>query len=479
MPPRARQNTLSSRGSRGSRAAAASAAAPAPPAAPAPASAATITISIEGQEPAALADADLRNEEDEAELSTSSDPASDTQDRPPLTPIVIGDVTYYDKVEYEGKKGKKKTAYIWNYGFEIIHATSKTKHYYCRLCLDEKEGDKSYKPLTMNGTSSILTHFRSKHNRDKQGNIINPTSAPPSGTASPMPDSQIISLSILDKFKLLLIQWIVFCHIAFSQVENAYLLALISFLSEAFAKLMPSRVTVRGWISTEFHKRKTTLSKELRRARSKIHLSFDLWTSPNCYGMIAIVGHYIDRKGCRQTTLLAIRKIVGEHSGENIAACVCKVVREYRIRKKVGFFVLDNASVNGVAVDRIMSSLHPDMPEKQRKRRRLRCFNHITNLIAKAFLLGVKSEETVDQLLLAEHHGDFGEIADVWRKHGTLGRLQNIIRHIRLTPQRRHAFKQCKGSPEDWKEFGHLEVCIFCAYSPFPSLDIPIKQTLT
>jgi hypothetical protein len=44
---------------------------------------------------------------------------------------------------------------------------------------------------------------------------------------------------------------------------------------------------------------------------------------------------------------------------------------------------------------------------------RPRCFNHIIYLIAKAFLLGVKAEETVGELLLAEHHEDFGEIADV------------------------------------------------------------------
>jgi hypothetical protein len=152
--------------------------------------------------------------------------------------------------------------------------------------------------------------------------------------------------------------------------------------------------------------------------------------------------------------------VVGEHSGENVAALVCKVVKEYRIRKKVGFFILDNASVNDVAVDRVVSSLHPDMSEKQRKHCRLRCFNHITNLIAKAFLLGAKADETVDELTLAECHADFGEMANVWQKHGTLGRLQNVIRYIPLTPQRRQAFQRCKGNLEDWKEFGRLEVCI-------------------
>ena len=38
-------------------------------------------------------------------------------------------------------------------GFEIIHATHQTQHYY-QLCLDEGQ-DKSYKPLVVSGTSSI------------------------------------------------------------------------------------------------------------------------------------------------------------------------------------------------------------------------------------------------------------------------------------------------------------------------------------
>ena len=217
----------------------------------------------------------------------------------------------------------------------------------------------------MNGTlSAILAHFRSKHKLDKFGNKLSlpDRTLTQSSTGSPGPNSQLISLSVFDKFRMLLIKWLVFFHIAFSQVENTYFLALISFLSETSTKLMPNRMTIRGWIFAEFQKRKMGLSKELRRARSKIHLSFDLWTSPNCHRMITIVAHYIDQKGHRKTTLLAIRKAVGEYSRENITAVVCKVVKKYRIGKTVGFFILDNASV---AVDRIVSSLFPDLSEKQ------------------------------------------------------------------------------------------------------------------
>ena len=142
-----------------------------------------------------------------------------------------------------------------------------------------------YQPLVVNGTSFILAHFRSKHKLDKYGNKILSLPQSSTVTGSPGPNSPLISLSVFDKFRMLLIKWLVFCHIAFSQVENTYFLALISFLSETFTKLMPNRKTIRGWVSAEFQKRKMGLSKELRRARSKIHLSFDLWTSPNCHGM--------------------------------------------------------------------------------------------------------------------------------------------------------------------------------------------------
>ena len=86
-------------------------------------------------------------------------------------------------------------------------------------------------------------------------------------------------------------------------------------------------------------------------------------------------------------------------------------------------FVLDNASSNDVAVDRILRSLYPGMSEEARKRRRLRCLAHVTNLVAKAFYMGPKADDIVDEPLLGQHHADFGRIASTWKKQGALGAL--------------------------------------------------------
>ena len=42
-----------------------------------------------------------------------------------------------------------------------------------------------------------------------------------------------------------------------------------------------------------------------------IYISFDLWTSPNCYAIMAIVAHYIDSSGARKVSLIALRHLDG------------------------------------------------------------------------------------------------------------------------------------------------------------------------
>ena len=101
-------------------------------------------------------------------LSSSSSP-SDTEVFKEPTPIIIHGQQYYKAEDIAPKAtGKKKTSHIWHKGFEIIHMDKKSKHYYCRLCLDEGI-DPSYVPLVVAGNSSVHSHFRSKHSLDQFG----------------------------------------------------------------------------------------------------------------------------------------------------------------------------------------------------------------------------------------------------------------------------------------------------------------------
>ena len=120
--------------------------------------------------------------------------------------------------------------------------------------------------------------------------------------------------------------------------------------------------------------------------------------------------------------------------------------------------MLDNASSNDTCVDHVLRTLFPHFTKKQRERRRLRCLGHIINLAAQAFLLGKKAEITIDELEIAYIRNDFDKIAAIWKKHGALGRLHNIIRYIRMTPQRREEFRRIVIEGQEWEDFNELEV---------------------
>ena len=146
------------------------------------------------------------------ELSTSSTPSTSDHDRLTTTkkviPIMVHGQKYYKAEDLARKgKGRKKTSHIWEKGFEIIHADHRFKYYYCRLCFDEKRNP-IYILFIVDGNSLIHAHFRFKHKFDRFENAIGRDNFN-------FKLMEFIFKFAADKFKLFLIKWIVFCHIAF------------------------------------------------------------------------------------------------------------------------------------------------------------------------------------------------------------------------------------------------------------------------
>jgi hypothetical protein len=94
---------------------------------------------------------------------------------------------------------------------------------------------------------------------------------------------------------------VVICQLALSLVTNDIFLELFNVVYPTIEELIPSSVnTIRGWIKDRFLKRKEKLKASLRRVKSRIHFSFDLWTSPNHLVLLGIIGHYIDEHSQNQ-----------------------------------------------------------------------------------------------------------------------------------------------------------------------------------
>jgi hypothetical protein len=96
------------------------------------------------------------------------------------------------------------------------------------------------------------------------------------------------------------------------------------------------------------------LKKELSEAHSRILISFDAWTSLSCVAILGAIAHFIDRIGKRRSVVLALRRLQGAHSGENMAEVLLQIFREYGISRRIGFFIGDNAESNDTCIDTVL-----------------------------------------------------------------------------------------------------------------------------
>lgn len=234
-----------------------------------------------------------------------------------------------------------------------------------------------------------------------------------------------------DRFRYLLMRWIGCMHVAFSVIEHHTFRELILYICPALQPFfVKAGNTIRRWIMIEFKKQRVRVKDEMALAMSLIRISFDLWTSPNTLGIVAVVAHFLDKDLINRSLLIGMRRVRGSHSGENVAEVIIPILIEMGVVSKLGYFTTDNATTNDVTIDLILQSLRPDIPQPEA--RRVRCLDHIINLAAKAFLFGGDKEsfEDVEIGHSAPMTALEAEIA-FWRSKGPLGKLHNLIVYIR------------------------------------------------
>lgn len=363
------------------------------------------------------------------------------------------------------KHTKRRRSVVWMYGEDIqLKRDGREKFWYCYIC--EKQHKQQELPIIGKGNSTALDHLETKHNINRATGDLKPLKQTPK-------DSDQLSISDcnnmkslvfarrLDHFKELLVRWIVCCHIALFQIENTYFRDMVFYLFPPLGNLLPKASnTIRRWVMDTFEVKREKLKHDLREARSSISISFDLWTSPNYLATLGVVAHFIDKNGDRRAAVLGLRELMGEHSGENMAEVLLQIFKDYKISGRIGYFMADNATSNDTCIDAVLRGLYPNMSEKQRKRRRLRCFGHIVNLCARAFLIGKDGAKVCKELDIAYRDGDLKKIGELWRKRGAIGRLHNIVRYIRASPQRRQFFRSIILGG-DLTEFDKLEVSFY------------------
>ncbi|EED11633.1 hypothetical protein TSTA_108210 [Talaromyces stipitatus ATCC 10500] len=193
--------------------------------------------------------------------------------------------------------------------------------------------------------------------------------------------------------------------------------------------------------------------KKLQSASSSIHLSLDIWTSPNRILFLGICAHFVEQSQERLCKGLLALRTVGNHSGDEQFATLLPVLKDYGIQQKLCRVLGKYLQEEGIKWDPTY--------------RRIFCIGHVINLAVQAFLfqniLEIEQLSSWDEIEVTEATEDEELQRQVTiYKIGPLGKLHNIVTHIRCSAGRTKEFKDLAGRliPLDnrtrWNSWYHI-----------------------
>ncbi|CCE34912.1 uncharacterized protein CPUR_08851 [Claviceps purpurea 20.1] len=330
-------------------------------------------------------------------------------------------------------------SWVWKHGWKIESLVDNKPFWLCHIC---HTAAPSVKPFAVtSGTRGAIDHLKEKHKLSAEGKVTQKRSISQAfGADSITPSFQ----SALDhyytsfnptEFRGLLLDWIIQDDAAFSCLESPQLRTLLYYLQPILAKrsYLPTGNTVSSYIKAGYFNSVPIVQDMINRSLSKIHLSFDIWTSRQQIGFFGIHAHFYIPSSGYQNILLALPRQSGHHTGVALAETLYEKLSAYGITSdRIGWFVADNASNNDTCLKTLGGLLGFEPTE-----RRLRCAGHIFNLVAHSILFGtdVANLEPVgdaiydDKILALE--------LTKWRSQGPIGKLHNVVLWVRRSALQR------------------------------------------
>ena len=169
-------------------------------------------------------------------------------------------------------------------------------------------------------------------------------------------------------FRMAAVGWLVDNNHPLREFETPAFRQMLRFANpEAEQALWKSRTSVSRFVMKVYSYMKPQVVRALSNAVSKIHISFDGWTTKGGKrGFLGIVAHFASTSGDIHDLGIALPQLTGTHSGERIAEVVAEVLEEFGVdASKLGCFVLDNAYSNDAAVDELALKYDFDAVERR------------------------------------------------------------------------------------------------------------------
>jgi hypothetical protein len=363
----------------------------------------------------------------------------------------------------KGAKGRK--SWIRSHGMFFIELNNQDQpigNVWCCSRCDTKGRPEFF---SVQATSSAADHLRKYVSAP---GLTNPsTDSPrfhritPTSQSSPSDDDSAIDThscappkrprldqSMIPKAKVKAIQelsvgFVIDSDVPFTIFEHKFLKELFYRFDHELALQIPwSSSSITRELQRIFESKIDVIRAELGTALTKIHISFDLWTSPNRLSIMAVFAHFIDKVGYQQSRLLALRRQFGTHNGENLAHTLFGIVQQWEIGGRVGTIMSDNLKANDTCLSYFFRQLDPSIKAADIKAHRMRCYGHILNLVARAFLFGKDADSFELESDINGMRGLAEQDLRHWRSKGPIGKLHNIVKFIRSSPQRSEYFKR-------------------------------------
>ncbi|XP_076052180.1 E3 SUMO-protein ligase ZBED1-like isoform X2 [Oratosquilla oratoria] len=171
-----------------------------------------------------------------------------------------------------------------------------------------------------------------------------------------------------------------------SLVENEGFQEFVKVIDPGY--VLPSRSELmRTHFPSLYKKQKQQVREELEGA-SYVALTSDLWTSRQTKSFLSVTAHFISPEWELKSKLLATKRLMVDHTSENIADALKEICEEWDLLEKVCCIVTDNAS-NIVKAVEAMNVKH------------LPCFAHSLNLVVQNALKNANDVKKVQEKVKA------------------------------------------------------------------------------
>jgi hypothetical protein len=277
---------------------------------------------------------------------------------------------------------RQRKSWVYRYSYRLTLLKARTsKWFVCKYCHQHKIIDAGGAGLfnVTKATSSAAAHLglnQRSHNLTKDG--LKPLKALTGGQMSvrqafklgvqvPQEAANAMGNFNVQGFRLAAVLWLVNNNHPLREFTTPAFSAMIDFANpEAETALWASHTSVSTFVMRLFSFMQPHVIKVLSTAISKVHISFDEWTTKGgkC-GFFGVVAHFSDATSMIRDLPIDLPQLGGAHTGERIAEIINSTLTTYCITPlKLGYFVLDNAASNDTAVACARSSLwlHPVPP---------------------------------------------------------------------------------------------------------------------